>query len=218
MGESMIRNIFDTTDSVSTEGVCIGSFNNETDSIKPVGSKKIAIKTNDQVRSFVPLNKFPQKPLKYAYIEVDNEKIAVRENCRKINVFAIHNMSFQEVIEKEWAKSKEKDIEKWKSYRDSYEDIIGWKRELFQMSDGFEKTLDEEIAGLVVELHNFRLNVIEKIEAEINDKYFNYQFSTAKDLSIVDKLDRYRFAWNSVDSDYIIDYVNDELGTLNLGC
>lgn len=216
MGESMIRSIFDTTDSVSTEGVCIGSFNNEIDSIKTVGSKKIAIKTNDQVRSFVRLNKFPNKPLKYAYIEVGNEKIAVYENCRKIDVFAIHNMSFQEVIEEEWAKSKEKDIEKWKSYKDSYEDIVGWKRELFQMSDGFENTLDGEIGSLVVELHNFRLNVIEKIETEINDKYFNYQFSTVKDLSVVDKVAR--FAWKRVNSDYIIDYVSDELGVLNLGC
>lgn len=210
----MIRDIFAMTDSVSTEGVCIGFFNDETKYIKTVGSKTIAIKIDNRVRSFVYLNKFPNEPLKYAYIEVNNEKIAVHENCIKSDIFPTHNMSFQEVIEEEWAKSKEKDIEKWKSYKDSYDDIIEWKKELFQMSNGFENTFDDDIGRLVVELHNFRLNIIGKIETEINAKYFNYESSTVKDLSIVDKVDR--FVWNRTNSYYIIDYVNDELGMLNM--
>lgn len=210
----MSSNNFVKTNSVSTDGVCIGFFNDETDTLKTVGSKTIVIKTNNRVRTFVYLIKFPDKPLKYAYIKTNIEKIAVHEICKKSDVFATHNMSFQEIIEEEWAKSKEGDIEKWKSYKDSYDDIIGWKEKLFQISDGFENTFNEEIGSLVVDLHNFRLNLIEKIETEINAKYFNYQLSTVRDLSIVDKVDR--FVWSRDNSDYIIDYINDELDVLNM--
>lgn len=110
-------------------------------------------------------------------------------------IFESRNMNFNQILNNSWVKQKGSIDEIVESFK-NYEEVKLWAKQINEISDGYKESFSQELEHIYEHNKKLVIDLYNKMISTVTEEYFDYEDSTVEDLSVVDGIRCFQWAFS----------------------